>query len=103
MRSRRMLRASGCNSRPGGCSTSEVCVHHKVIFTLEKTHHLQSIFDLSLSYLLVFSFSFVVSGVPHPSGMIAEELPSWLNAPVLARLLDLEVFESGPPDQVRSG
>lgn len=47
-----------------------------------------------------------LGGVPHPSGMIAEELPPWLDTHdgvrVLARLSDLGVFdEASMPDQVR--
>lgn len=48
-----------------------------------------------------------LGGVPHPSGMIAEELPCWLGdgedcaAHMLARLQDLGVFKKdSPPDQV---
>eukprot|EP00747_Dinoflagellata_sp_TGD_P207032 gnl/TRDRNA2_/TRDRNA2_80643_c0_seq1.p1 gnl/TRDRNA2_/TRDRNA2_80643_c0~~gnl/TRDRNA2_/TRDRNA2_80643_c0_seq1.p1 ORF type:complete len:360 (-),score=50.30 gnl/TRDRNA2_/TRDRNA2_80643_c0_seq1:135-1136(-) len=42
-----------------------------------------------------------LGGVPHPDGMIAEELPSWLQVPVLDRLAAIGVFpESVSPNQI---
>lgn len=42
-----------------------------------------------------------LGGVPHPEGMIAEELPQWLNILVMRRLEALGIFsQDNPPNQV---
>lgn len=42
-----------------------------------------------------------LGGVPHPDGMIAEQLPSWLHDIVLSRLDAMGIFpQDSPPNQV---